>query len=55
MAAVHGLDFGSDIVVTYGPLGLAKSYLVFFPGTARLAVAYGSSCTWRSASASSGR
>ena len=41
MAAVHGLDFGSDIVVTYGPLGFLKSYLVFFPGTARLAVAYG--------------
>ena len=41
LAAVHGLDFGSDIVVTYGPLGFLKSYLVFFPGTARLAVAYG--------------
>ena len=41
MAAVHGLDFGSDVVATYGPLGFLKSYIVFFPGTARLAVLYG--------------
>ena len=41
MAAVDGLDFGSDVLVSYGPLGFLKSYLVFFPGTARLATLYG--------------
>jgi hypothetical protein len=41
MAAERGLDFGSEIVVTYGPLGFLKSYLVFFPGPARLAALYG--------------
>ena len=41
LAAVDGLDFGSDVLVSYGPLGFLKSYLVFFPGTARLATLYG--------------
>ena len=54
MAAVHGLDFGPDVLVTYGPLGFLKSYLIFLPGPARLAGSTGSPCTWRSRSAWSG-
>jgi len=41
LAAVQGLDFGSDIVFTYGPLGFLKSYLVFEVWPARLATLYG--------------
>jgi hypothetical protein len=41
MAAVQGLQFGPDIVFTYGPLGFLKSYLVFYEWPARLALVYG--------------
>ena len=41
MAAVGDLDFGGDIVFTFGPLGFLKSYLVFEPWPTRLATLYG--------------
>lgn len=41
MAATKGLNFGPDILVTYGPLGFVKSNLVFEPWPARLAGLYG--------------
>lgn len=41
MAAVQGLEFGPDVVFTYGPLGFLKSYLVFYEWPARLATLYG--------------
>jgi hypothetical protein len=41
MAAAQGLEFGPDIVFTYGPLGFLKSYLVYYEWTARLATLYG--------------
>ena len=41
MATVNGLDFGTDVAVTYGPLGFLKSYLVFYEWPARLAIVYG--------------
>jgi hypothetical protein len=41
MAATLGLDHGHDLVFPYGPLGFLKSYLVLYPGLARLAAAYG--------------
>jgi hypothetical protein len=41
LAAVDGLDFGTDIVFTYGPLGFLKSYFVFEPWPSRLATLYG--------------
>src|SRR5215211_3163446 len=40
MAAHQGLDFGPDIVFTYGPLGFLKEPLAIYPWTARLAFAY---------------
>jgi hypothetical protein len=41
LAAVHGLNFGSDLVFTYGPLGFLKSYLLYEEWPGRLAVVYG--------------
>ena len=41
MAVVQGLGFGTDVAVTYGPLGFLKSYIVFYEWPARLAVLYG--------------
>ena len=41
MAAVRGLEFGPDVIFTYGPLGFLKSYMVFYAGPARLAALYG--------------
>ncbi len=41
MAADQDLRFGTEIVVTYGPLGFLKSYVVFYEWTAALAVLYG--------------
>ena len=41
MAATSGLDHGSDIVFSYGPLGFLKSYLTFYVWPARLALLYG--------------
>lgn len=41
MAAVRGLDFGPDLLFTYGPLGFLKSYLVFYEWPTRLALLYG--------------
>ena len=41
MAAKLGFDFGEDLVFTYGPLGFLKSYMVLYPGLARLAALYG--------------
>lgn len=41
MAAVQGLHFGTDIVLTYGPLGFLKTYLLFYEWPARLAALYG--------------
>jgi hypothetical protein len=41
MATVQGLEFGTDVVVTYGPLGFLKSYLLFYEWPARLAAVYG--------------
>jgi hypothetical protein len=41
MAAVRGLDFGPDVLFTYGPLGFLKSYLVFYEWPTRLALLYG--------------
>ena len=40
IATQHGLDFGGDIVFTYGPLGFLKTGLVFYPWLARLAALY---------------
>ena len=41
MAAGRGLDFGPEILVTYGPLGFLKSNLIFEAAPARLAGLYG--------------
>jgi hypothetical protein len=41
MAAAQGLDYGPELVFTYGPLGFLKSYLAFVPGPTRLAAVYG--------------
>lgn len=41
MALVNGLDSGSDIVVTYGPLGFLKSYIAYYEWPARLQIVYG--------------
>jgi hypothetical protein len=40
LATQQGLDFGGDIVFTYGPLGFLKTGLVFYPWLARLAALY---------------
>jgi hypothetical protein len=40
--ALHdGLDFGPDLVFTYGPLGWLREPLLVYPWSARLAFAYG--------------
>ena len=40
--ALHdGLDFGSDVLFTYGPLGFLREPLLVHPWTARLAFGYG--------------
>lgn len=41
MASAQGLDYGTEFIFTYGPLGFLKSYLVFLEGPARLAALYG--------------
>lgn len=41
LAADRGIDFGQDLVFSYGPLGFLKTYFAFEPGPARLAVLYG--------------
>jgi hypothetical protein len=41
LALVQSLDFGSDVVWSYGPLGFVKSYVVFYAWPARLAALYG--------------
>ena len=41
MAAHEGLRHGSDLVLTYGPLGFLKSYLAFYEWPTRLATVYG--------------
>lgn len=41
LAAEQGLDFGPDVVFSYGPLGFLKSYLIFYVWPARLAALYG--------------
>ena len=41
MAAIEGLNFGTDLTFTYGPLGFLKSYMVFYEWPARLAAIYG--------------
>ena len=41
MAAYHGLDFGPDIAMTYGPLGFLKSYFAFYEWPTRIAALYG--------------
>jgi hypothetical protein len=41
MAAHDGLQFGPDLLFTYGPLGWLREPLLVFPMTARLAFAYG--------------
>ncbi len=41
MAAVSDIQFGQDLLVTYGPLGFLKSNVIFEAGPARLAVLYG--------------
>ena len=40
MATQDGLDFGRDVLFTYGPLGFLKEPLAIQPWTARLAWAY---------------
>lgn len=41
MAAIEGVNFGTEFTFTYGPLGFLKSYMVFYEWPARLAVIYG--------------
>ena len=41
MASARGLDYGPQLIFTYGPLGFLKSYLAFVEGPARLAALYG--------------
>ena len=41
MAAIEGLNFGTEFAFTYGPLGFLKSYMIFYEWPARLAVIYG--------------
>ena len=41
MASAQGLDYGPQLIFTYGPLGFLKSYLAFVEGPARLAALYG--------------
>jgi hypothetical protein len=41
IAFERGIDFGSDLVFTYGPLGFLKSYVAFYVWPARLAALYG--------------
>lgn len=40
MAVQDGLDFGSDIIFTHGPLGFLRSPAYAYPWTARLAFGY---------------
>ena len=40
--ALHdGLEFGPDVLFTYGPLGFLREPMVVYPWSARLAFAYG--------------
>jgi hypothetical protein len=41
LAAVQGLDFGTDLVFSYGPLGFLKTFLALYEWPARLATLYG--------------
>ena len=40
LAAHGGLHFGTDLVVTYGPLGFLRWPALYYPGLARLSVSY---------------
>src|SRR5215210_7602336 len=40
--ALHdGLDYGSDLVFTYGPLGFLREPMLVYASTARIAFVYG--------------
>ena len=39
-AVHHGLDFGPDVLFTYGPLGFLREPLLVWPWTARIGFAY---------------
>jgi hypothetical protein len=41
MAAHRGINHGSDLLFTYGPLGFLTEPILYYPSTALLSVAYG--------------
>ena len=47
--ALHdGLNFGPDVLFTYGPLGFLREPLLVYPWSARLAFVWACSCSSRS-------